>query len=83
MNFNNTVEVCMNMIDKAINNIVCDTVLEKESNLTKVLKAQSNRTKADFPEYAVSALEHDVCQAEVNSQILDAQLNGYTAPIGN
>lgn len=76
------------MIDKTINNIVCETVLEKVKNMTTVLEAAAkanagaNATKATYPEFAVTELERLVCQAEVNSQSLDTDVTSYMAPIG-
>lgn len=75
------------MIDKTINDISCGPVLEKIQNLTTVLETaiktnSSNITSASYPEYAVTELERLVCQAEVDSQSLDAKITGYMAPIG-
>lgn len=74
------------MIDKTKNNIECETVLEKQTNLTSVLEAASNSTAnitaANYPEYAVTELERLVCEAEINSQKLDASIITYVGPTG-
>lgn len=73
------------MIDKSKNNIECESVLVKIKNMTTALESAtigSNLTAASFPDYAVTELERLVCNAEVNSQTLDTQLNVYTAPMG-
>lgn len=74
--------MCDNMIDKSIKGIDCETIGAKIQNMTTVLAQIVNATEKNFTEYAVSDLERAVCKAEIDSQILDTQLNVWTAPMG-
>lgn len=80
------------MIDKSINNIDCVEVRSRPEmdNLTvlpidygnssvEVLMIKDFQYNTTIP---LSELEKMVCDAEVDSQILDSYLNFYTAPFG-
>lgn len=79
------------MIDKSINNIDCVEVRNRPDNYTVVPLEFGNasdvlvRMIEDF-EYNTTIplfeLEKMVCDAEVDSQILDSYLNVYTSPFG-
>lgn len=83
------------MIDKSINNIDCVAVrariemnetVEMDPDLiynTTYIKAFNGSDVIDLNDTAAfRQLEEDVCQAEIDSQILDSALNVYTAPFG-
>lgn len=84
------------MIDKSINNIDCVEVRARQMNMNKSEELDHDLTyNATFINAyngsevirlilneSLSDLEDDVCRAEIDSQILDSQLNVYTAPFG-
>lgn len=80
------------MIDKSINNIDCVEVRSRPENYTVLPLDFGNSSEVfvvpmiqDF-EYNTTIprieLEKLVCDAEVDSQILDSYLNVYTSPFG-
>lgn len=95
VNFGYSDLVCDNMIDKSINQIDCVYVRSRltahnhsgfeELNLS-VNSSDIDELVHDDSRYnvteALSELEIAVCRAEVDSQILDSQLNVYTSPFG-
>lgn len=73
------------MIDKGLNNIVCDVVIEDLKTLHNWTEFSTNiedYRHLTSPNITVTALQRDVCIAEIKSQSLDTRLNVYTAPIG-
>lgn len=94
VNFGYSDLVCDNMIDKSINQINCGDVREKLSshNYSGFVELNLSENSSDIVELvqdrpyhvteALSELEIAVCRAEVDSQILDSQLNVYTSPFG-
>lgn len=92
VNFHYSKLVCDNMIDKSINNIDCVEVRNRPDNYTVLPLVFGNSSDFDVPmiqdfEYNTTIplfeLEKMVCDAEVDSQILDSYLNVYTSPFGN
>lgn len=98
VNFGYSDVICDNMIDKSINGIDCVYVREREraanysainddsfslntSTIVTVVNSL-NFSGSDGETRLVTPLEVEVCQAEVDSQILDSALNVYTAPFG-
>lgn len=90
VNFGYSDTVCDNMIDKSINGIDCVDVRSKlnarnYSGFEDLhLSAEDIEQLVHDPMYNVSEglseLSIDVCRAEVDSQILDSELNVYTSP---
>lgn len=90
VNFGYSDVVCDNMIDKSINRIDCVDVRSKlnarnYSGFEELSLGDANIDQlVHDPMYNVteglSELEIEVCHAEVDSQILDSELNVYTSP---
>lgn len=83
------------MMNKTLNNIECDVVRGKQSsqNETHLIKEEvfnsthlSNGTEISSNKTVIvdlTWLNVTVCQAETDSQALEATLNTYLAPFGN
>lgn len=93
VNFGYPDVVCDNMIDKSINNIDCVEVRERHdiiaTNITEnnilggIAPILDERVFKVLNElWNITQLEEKVCEAEIDSQKLDTELNLYTAPFG-
>lgn len=85
------------MIDKSINNIDCVVVRAREE-MNKTMESMDDHDLIYNATYinayngsevikitlneSLSELEDQVCQAEVDSQVLDSSLNVWTSPFG-
>lgn len=82
--------ICDHMMDKALLNINCDKVSDRQELITSTTSLRDNFTTKiptvnwDSMDFNSSNydFEMEVCRAERESQKLGSTINGYIAPFG-